>query len=306
MADSPTPRPTSNSGVSSPLLARTISLREAIAPVAYDCVKLMVLRNGSAMLSRKGTQTPVRVGDVILLTPHRLCGIAPERQVTVTVIYADTDYLIDQVFWQHAGFVRDRFDARQLAEAAYSKPLQVLRIGEGQAAELAPLLDEFVALSAELHGQGVSAETFYRMQALWFSIAHVVAPSISTTPVSLTPVRARHTFRPLRTEAMEVRRLLRTDPARRWRLSGLAKAVHLSPRQLSRVFIGTYGKTPLAYLTMLRAEEMARLLRETDMTIAEAGRAVGWSSRGRASRAFREHVGVTPSKYRRVTTADAA
>lgn len=78
----------------------------------------------------------------------------------------------------------------------------------------------------------------------------------------------------------------------------LAEQVHLSPKQLSRIFVETYGKTPLAYLTMLRVEVMARLLRETDLTIAAAGRAVGWDSRSRAAEAFRQCVGVTPQRYR--------
>jgi AraC-like DNA-binding protein len=43
---------------------------------------------------------------------------------------------------------------------------------------------------------------------------------------------------------------------------------------------------------------MARLLRETDLSIAASGRAVGWESRSRAAEAFRECVGVTPHRYR--------
>ncbi|MGP5008843.1 helix-turn-helix domain-containing protein [Brachybacterium tyrofermentans] len=74
------------------------------------------------------------------------------------------------------------------------------------------------------------------------------------------------------------------SPAR-GRLVSQAKADHT---QLSRVFVDAYGKTPLTYLTMLRVEEMARLLRETDLAIAEAGRRVGWRSRNHASAAFGE------------------
>jgi len=69
------------------------------------------------------------------------------------------------------------------------------------------------------------------------------------------------------------------------------------------VFTETYGKTPLAYLTMLRVEEMAHLLRETDMTIDVAARSVGWASRSRANEAFQECVGMTPSAYRRMHLA---
>jgi AraC family transcriptional regulator len=78
----------------------------------------------------------------------------------------------------------------------------------------------------------------------------------------------------------------------------LAERVHLSPKQLSRVFVEAYGKTPLAYLTMLRVERMARLLRDGELNVTAAGRAVGWSSRSRAVEAFRQCVGVTPQQYR--------
>lgn len=73
--------------------------------------------------------------------------------------------------------------------------------------------------------------------------------------------------------------------------------VHLSTKQLTRVFSSAFGKTPRAYLTMLRVEEMARILRETNTSVAEAGRKVGWNSRSRATEAFRECTGRTPQNY---------
>lgn len=88
-----------------------------------------------------------------------------------------------------------------------------------------------------------------------------------------------------------------------WTLDDLAGMVYLSTKQLSRVFTDAYGKTPLAYLTMLRVEEMARLIRETDLTIEQAGRQVGWRSRNRATDAFRQATGMTPSSYRTLQAA---
>lgn len=81
-----------------------------------------------------------------------------------------------------------------------------------------------------------------------------------------------------------------------WTLDELAAQVHLSPSQLSRVFTDAYGKTPSAYLTMLRAERLARLLRETDLPIEAAMRQVGWRSRGHAAQQFRKYVGLTPAR----------
>lgn len=78
----------------------------------------------------------------------------------------------------------------------------------------------------------------------------------------------------------------------------LAGYVHLSTSHLSKVFVDAFGKSPLAYLTMLRAEELARLLRATDMTVAAAGRMVGWRDPDYAGRQFRRCVGLTPRQYR--------
>jgi AraC-like DNA-binding protein len=148
------------------------------------------------------------------------------------------------------------------------------------------------------------------MQALWFSIADTIAPFIVTSPARVSssqrarvrPTQPRYRcFTPLRTEAREVAALLTADPARPWTLDCLAAHVHLSASRLCEVFTEAYGKTPQAYLTMLRAELLAHLLRDTDLPIETAVRQVGWCSRGHAAHRFRQCVGVTPSQYRQLS-----
>jgi len=221
----------------------------------------------------------------------------------VTTIYADTDYVIDQVFWQHADTLCDRLDARDFAATIYTEPAQILRLGEDRAGMLMAWLDELVALS--INGRFV--ENFYRMQALWFSVAHVIAPFIKTSQVRISPTqRARawptqprlRRFAPLRAEARKIAELLRADPEHRWSVTELSNEVHLSKSQVGRVFVEAYGKTPIAYLTMLRTERMAGLLRTTDAPIAVIAHEVGWSDPDFAARQFRRRVGVTPSRYR--------
>ncbi|MGP5008841.1 helix-turn-helix transcriptional regulator [Brachybacterium tyrofermentans] len=278
-------------------------MHRPVGPLAYDCVKLIVIRSGSAILYSEFGERPVKPGDVVLLGANVLCGSEPEGHITVTVIYTDTDFLLDQLFWQYADVLYDRLDAQGFADMIYTEPAQVLRLGEDRAGMLMPWLDEMVALSVD----GLCRARFHRMQALWHAVIDQVAPFIRISPHRTSPhqrARARPTlprdrrFMPLREEARQVRDALRGDIARAWVLPELAGRVHLSTKQLSRVFVDAYGKTPLTYLTMLRVEEMARLLRETDLAIAEAGRRVGWRSRNRASAAFREYVGITPSRYR--------
>lgn len=291
-----------------PILARTRSIRDPIAPVAYDCVKLIFVRYGSAVLLSEFGQQPVTVGDVVALGANTLCGSDPEGSVTVTTLYLDREYIVDQVFWQHAALLADRLDAQDFTDELYSEPAQVLHLGEDRAGMLMPWLDELVALSID----GPSPGRFYRTQALLFTVLDVVAPYIRSTAVRRTPTQRKATrpgapfhrrFAPLRTEVREAAELLRSAPQRRWTLHDLAAAVHLSPSQLGRVFVDTYGKTPMTYLATVRAERLARLLRETDLPIEVAMREVGWNSRGHAARMFRQCVGVTPTRYRQKAAA---
>lgn len=281
-----------------------------MGPVAYDCVKVIVVRDGSAVLFSEFGQKPVNVGDVVLLGANTLCGSEPEGHITVTTIYADTDYVLDQVFWQHVGLVRDRFEVQDFAATIYTEPAQILRIGEDRAGMLMPWLDELVALSVEER----PVANFYRMQALWFNVAHVIAPFIKTSQVRTSSTQRAtacptwpriRRFAPLRAEARKAAELLRTEPERRWSVTELADEVHLSKSQVGRLFVEAFGKSPIAYLTMLRTERMAVLLRTTDAPIAVIAEEVGWSDPDFAARQFRRSVGVTPSGYRALSRVQA-
>lgn len=288
-----------------PLVARTSTVHDVVGPVAYDCVKIIVVRSGSAFLFSEFGQQSVKLGDVIVLGANVLCGSEPEGYITVSTIYADTDYVLDQVRWQYAAFLQDRLDAQGLADTLYTDPAQILCLGEDRAGMLMPWLDEMVQLSLD----GRPVQHYLRMQALWFQIAYVLAPYMKVSAVRLSPSQRAHIrptlprdrrFAPLRSEVRHAAELLREQPERRWSLRDLASEVHLSPSRLSSVFTEAYGKTPLAFLTMIRAENLAKYLRETDLTVDAAMQRVGWHSRSHATRLFREYVGVTPGYYRQM------
>lgn len=287
----------------SPVVARTESVHRPRAPVAYDCVKLIFVRAGSAIVFSEFGEHPITVGDAVLLAANTLCGAEPENWITTTTLYLDRDYVVDQVFWQHAAILTDRLEAKDFMAARYAEPAQVLRLGEHRAGCLMPWLDELGLLSLN----GPAPERFYRMQALLFAVLDVVSPFVATTAVRRSPTQRKATWpgtpvlrrlAPLRAEARTAADLLRQNPARSWTLGVLAGVVHLSPSQLGRVFVEAYGQTPMTYLTTLRAEHLARLLRETDLPIEQAMAEVGWHSRGHAARQFRQAVGLTPTRYR--------
>ncbi|WOF21930.1 AraC family transcriptional regulator [Microbacterium betulae] len=287
----------------SPILVRTGSFHRVSEPAAFDCINVVVIRDGSALLHGEFGVEAVALGHVALLGANVRYTTEPDGHVTSTVVHLDPDYVADQIFWQYAHALHDRLDAKELFAGLFSQTAQVIRLGEDRVGMLMPWLDEMAALSASKDAGG----HFLRMQALWLLIADVLNPHLRVTPglaKATGPALARPTlprgrsFVSIRGELLAVRDALHQDPARDWTLPELAATANLSVRQLTRVFSATFGKTPHAYLTMLRVERMAKILRETDTTVAEAGRRAGWRSRSRANEAFREFTGNTPWAYR--------
>lgn len=183
--------PTDTSGRFRPLLARTRTIHRPVGPVAYDWVKLIFVRHGSAVLLSEFGEKPVTTGDVVMLGASTLCGSEPEGFITVTTLYLDRDYVIDQVFWQHVAVLSDRLDAQDFMNERYSEPAQILHLGEDRAGMLMPWLDELVALSID----GPSPQRFYRLQALLFAVLDVITPYVATTPVRQTSTQ-RKTLHP--------------------------------------------------------------------------------------------------------------
>jgi DNA-binding response OmpR family regulator len=81
-------------------------------------------------------------------------------------------------------------------------------------------------------------------------------------------------------------------------LDDIARRVGSYREKLSRVFQEQRGMTVFAYVREARIERGAELLRAGDAGVAEIAMAVGFSSAGNFSTAFRERMGVTPSRFR--------
>ncbi|MGV2984265.1 helix-turn-helix domain-containing protein [Microbacterium sp. AGC85] len=288
-----------------PLSARTQTFHAATNSHAFDRVTFTIVRAGSAQFfSELGTRC-IKLGDVVVLAANTRCSAEPEESLTATTIYLARDYVIDQVFWQHAKRFRNRHEAHVFLHANYPAPVHVVRIGKNRAELLMPWLDELAALSID----GLQAEHFYRAQALLSRILDVLTPHLTVTDQRATsrpqntvrlPVPRHGVVQPLRTEVRRVADQLANELDRRWSVPELARAVHLSPSQLRRAFVASFGKSPIAYLTMLRAERMAHLLKVTDLPVSVIATSVGWRDPDFAALQFRRTVGVTPSEYRRI------
>jgi transcriptional regulator GlxA family with amidase domain len=78
----------------------------------------------------------------------------------------------------------------------------------------------------------------------------------------------------------------------------LAAIAGLSTYHFARAFKQSAGVTPHDYLVRRRVTRVQELLADTDLPLSEIAVAVGFADQSHCARRFREHVGLSPSRYR--------
>ena len=108
-----------------------------------------------------------------------------------------------------------------------------------------------------------------------------------------------------RSEAQQVQLIrqihdyLLTHMEQRITIEELTHLYPINPTTLKEVFKDVYGTSIAAHLKKHRMEKAAQLLRETDESVAEIARAVGYESQSKLTAAFKEYFGVLPKEYRK-------
>ena len=97
----------------------------------------------------------------------------------------------------------------------------------------------------------------------------------------------------------EVHRELTQNLDKRVTIEELSKRYLMNPTTLKQAFKSVYGESIAAHMKEHRMEKAAALLHESDMSIAEIGRLVGYESQSKFTAAFKEYFGLTPKEYRK-------
>lgn len=82
-------------------------------------------------------------------------------------------------------------------------------------------------------------------------------------------------------------------------LDDLVELVHINKFYLIRIFKQEVGMSPIDYLIHVRIDEAQKMLRNTNIAIADIAHLVGFQSPSHFSKTFRELSNMTPSQYRR-------
>ncbi len=85
----------------------------------------------------------------------------------------------------------------------------------------------------------------------------------------------------------------------RFTIEELAKRYLINTSSLKSVFKAVYGVPLASYVKEYRIQQAMKLLRETDDSIAQIAKQVGYETQGKFTKAFKESVQLLPTEYRR-------
>lgn len=87
-------------------------------------------------------------------------------------------------------------------------------------------------------------------------------------------------------------------PGDNWSVSRLAECVAMSPSRFAARFALSFGDSPMSYLTKWRINLACRELMVSKRSVDQVAEHIGYESPAAFSRAFKKHVGVTPTAWR--------
>lgn len=91
------------------------------------------------------------------------------------------------------------------------------------------------------------------------------------------------------------------NPGYEWKLSILAKKMHVSVRQFQRLMQENYSLTAEGMMMRIRMEHARELLCATDLTIGMISERVGYLCPFAFSKAFKRYFSLPPATYRRMS-----
>ncbi len=162
---------------------------------------------------------------------------------------------------------------------------------------------EFVIISA--YGEFHDSVTFFKMGGTDYLTKpvsdHDLGNCLSALAGKLAGKNTAREQGASDTSSPELNRIigyLRETLAEKHTLESLSEALSIHPKAISRLFAGNLGTTFVAYLTKLRMERAASLLKTTGKDVQEISDLCGFPDYFYFCRVFREFFSCTPSELR--------
>jgi len=131
-----------------------------------------------------------------------------------------------------------------------------------------------------------------------------LATEIACLLLRRLPPRPGASTQPADPRAQRFFALVEAHLRERWTVEDYARAVGVSGRHLARLCVAATGAAPGAFVEAALMREACRLLAYTRAPVAAVGFDLGFDDPSYFSRAFRQHMGLSPRAYRRRLDAE--
>jgi AraC family transcriptional activator of mtrCDE len=142
-----------------------------------------------------------------------------------------------------------------------------------------------------------AASVVDHLSAALFALALRFASAADDPPRGILALAARPRLLPAVAAIFE-------EPGQPWTLGRLAAICHMSRASFVRHFEDAIGQSAAEVLTDVRMTIASRQLKQTELSVAAIGEAVGYQSEAAFQRAFKRRVGVTPASWRSNQSAE--
>jgi AraC family transcriptional activator of pobA len=273
-------------------LADVLDASSAATPVhahAHDFFVVVYFERDGGAIRIGGRDWPVAAGDLYLVAPGDVVGIGPDiarlRAAGGSAVYFSPEALgaspTGSLLAWRANPLLFPF-----AQPAVSQPKRWTVPGVERDAWSARLraLDDEVHQPRHGHRDAVVAH----LTLLLVDIARLARPTADRTRITAEPLIA------------EVLDYIDQHYSESISLRDVARAVNLSPGHLTTVVGRKTGRTVQAWITERRLAEARRLLVDTELSVDEILRRVGYRDPSYFARSFRKDHGTTPLGWRRL------
>jgi AraC family L-rhamnose operon transcriptional activator RhaR len=246
-------------------------------PHRHTYFEVCWVEGGDGSLNAADHTYPLRAGDLLFIRPgvrHRIVSAEPPGIRLSWVAFNLSS-------GGAAGEVTGLFDAFTRTELALARD-------DGQVGVV------WQALRAAAGGpprRGQRDQLAALATALLLGLARAGAGEPPVLPDPEPPDLAGRTVR-------QAVRYIHDNVDRPLRVGELARHVHVSPRQLTRLFAAQLGASPAAYVERVRLDRAAALLVRTATPIKQVAAVVGYPAVAPFTRAFARRHGQPPGRFR--------
>jgi AraC-like DNA-binding protein len=235
----------------------------------------------------------LRRGDVVLLPrgdPHRLSNAAQRSSALPRPGAAEND-MPEPARWLCGTFTIGDPQASHLLGSL--PPVIVLGDGRAPAPEGLEVARRMLVIEMQSPSQGSAVMIARILDLIFIQILRAWAAGNDPEPNWLAGA-----FDPQIGPSLSA---IHRNPSYAWTIEELARACNLSRSTFASRFASRVGKPPATYLTHVRLDAAADLLRETGLPVTLIAQRVGYTSEAAFSRAFKNRYRTPPARWRQET-----